>query len=146
MTSAIKNYTTDIAASVSLGEIQGLLAQMGARRIQVEYIDGYPDRLAFSLPTNRGVLSYALPANVKGVQATLQRDGVRSGYQTMGHARMVAWRILKDWVSAQLAMTDAGMVLAEEVMLPYQITESGETLYQLVSSGMLRLLPASTGA
>ena len=36
---AIKNYTSGVDVYTSLGEIQGALAQHGARQIMVEYDD-----------------------------------------------------------------------------------------------------------
>jgi len=42
----------------------------------------------------------------------------------------VAWRIIKDWIEAQLAIVEAEMVEMAEVFLPYAVTKSNKTLYQ----------------
>lgn len=42
----------------------------------------------------------------------------------------VAWRILKDWVEAQMALLDIQMVRFEEIFLPYIETENGQTIYE----------------
>lgn len=114
---------------------------MGANRIQIEYVNQEPERLAFSLITKNGVESFMLPANVQGVLQAMSKDGVRPGLLTIGHARRVAWRIVKDWVAVQLAVIQAGLVKPDEVMLPYMVTADGQTLYQMITEQRVKLLP-----
>ena len=45
-------------------------------------------------------------------------------------AERVAWRILKDWVEAQMALLDIEMVRFEEIFLPYIETKDGRTVYE----------------
>lgn len=45
-------------------------------------------------------------------------------------AERVAWRILKDWVEAQMALLDIEMVRFEEIFLPYIETKNGRTVYE----------------
>ena len=40
----------------------------------------------------------------------------------------VAWRIIKDWVEAQMALVDTSMVKTEEVFLPYMMVKGDKTL------------------
>lgn len=42
----------------------------------------------------------------------------------------IAWRILKDWVEAQMALLDIEMVRFEEIFLPYIETDNGQTIYE----------------
>lgn len=42
----------------------------------------------------------------------------------------MGWRIVKDWVSAQMAILETEMVRMEQVFLPYVMTQSGKTLYE----------------
>ena len=51
----------------------------------------------------------------------------------------VAWRILKDWVAAQLAIVETEMVSLDEVMLPYLRSDDGRTLYELFTERQLAL-------
>lgn len=54
------------------------------------------------------------------------------------------WRVIKDWLEAQIALIDAGMVEAEQVMLPYLIVdETGQTLYQRYLDEGRRAITAS---
>ena len=41
----------------------------------------------------------------------------------------MAWRILKDWVEAQMALLDIEMVKFEEIFLPY-IEVQGQTVFE----------------
>ena len=58
---------------------------------------------------------------------------------TDGQAERTAWRNVRDWVLAQVAIIEAGMVQIEEVFLPYMTDGSGRTLYQLYQGGHLAL-------
>ena len=55
-----------------------------------------------------------------------------------------AWRIIKDWVEAQLALLETEMVHFEEVFMPY-ILSGRDTLYQALSEGRMNALPAEEG-
>lgn len=46
-------------------------------------------------------------------------------------AEWVAWRILKDWVAAQMALIESGQAQAAQVFLPYATEQSGRTIYEL---------------
>lgn len=48
-------------------------------------------------------------------------------------------RNIRDWVLAQMAIIEAGMVSMDEVFLPYMTDGRGNTLYQLYQGGQLAL-------
>lgn len=48
-------------------------------------------------------------------------------------AARVGWRILKDWIEAQLALIETGMVTIEQVFLPYVQNDKGQTLYEAIA-------------
>ena len=134
---AIKNYTSKVNVYESLGEIQAALAANGARRIMVEYdAAGQPMGVTFGIETPAGSRAFCLPANVEGVRAVMARQKVKD---TDGQAERTAWRNVRDWVLAQVAIIEAGMVQIEEVFLPYMTDGSGRTLYQLYQGGHLAL-------
>src|SRR6266446_8814999 len=54
--------------------------------------------------------------------------------RTKEQAARVAWRIVKDWLEAQLAMIEAGLVDLEQVFLPYAQNQSGQTVYDVMRS------------
>jgi hypothetical protein len=118
----IAGYTTTVQVSGTLDKITKMLTKAKVRGIQTEYGDhGDPTALVFRLDTPWGERQYALPINAEGVRQTLIRDRVEKRYQTIEQANRVAWRIAHDWLRAQLAIIDAGMVTLPEVMFPYLI-------------------------
>jgi hypothetical protein len=52
--------------------------------------------------------------------------------RTKEQAARIAWRIVKDWLEAQLAMIEAGLVDLQQVFLPYAQDATGRTFYKLM--------------
>jgi hypothetical protein len=128
----------------SVGEIQGMLVAHGATSIMIDYDGTEPAALAFLIKTKQAELPFRLPANVKQVEKILLNMRARppetwhSDYEkVMGRIRQqsarVAWRILKDWVRAQMAILETEMVKIEQVFLPYLDMGGGKTLYDAIS-------------
>lgn len=135
---AVLNYTTQIAATKTVGEMQTALAQAGASRIAVDYDGGSPVALSFMLVTPHGPRHFTLPVNVDAMHRLLVaedkagriRSGSKATRSSREQAERVAWRVMKDWLVAQLALVATEMVGLDQVMLPYlQIDSSGRTLY-----------------
>jgi hypothetical protein len=142
--SKLLNYTTEIAAEKTVGEIQRKLAQAGARQVLHGYdTNGNLNELSFRIKTQFGEMAFRLPANIEAVEAILTRQfkSGRSRFASREQATRVAWRILKDWVEAQLALLQTGMVTIEQAFLPYAQNEKGQTIYEALSekrfAGML---------
>lgn len=134
---AIKNYTTTVEVHKSLGEIQGALAGHGARKIMVDYDGaGQPVGIAFGIETPDGPRGFLLPANVAGVKEVFARQKVRA---PVGQAERTAWRNVRDWVMAQMAIVEAGQVEIQEVFFPYLTDGRGRTVYQLYQGGQLAI-------
>lgn len=134
---AIKNYTTVVEVHKSIGAIQGALACHGARQIMVEYDEnGKPQGIMFAVETPVGRRGFMLPANVDGVYAVFQKQKVRGDRE---QAERTAWKNVHDWVMAQMAIIEAGMVQMDEVFLPYLTDGNGNTLYGLYQRGQLAL-------
>jgi len=141
---SILNYTTKIRALVTIAEIQAYLANHGAANISIDYEQGQPISLTFFIEIRSELLSFRLPSNYAGVLEALRRDPkVPRPLSTEEQARRVAWRILLDWVKAQMAIVDAGLAVLPEVFLPYAVMRNGETLYKLVSDQGLKQLVAT---
>ena len=140
----LANYTTEVTAIKSVGEIQGLLTGHGARSILIDYKDGEPIALAFIIPTKHGDLPFRLPANIEKVQVVLKKMRSRNRWNPNAdrldreRALKVAWRILRDWVRAQLAIIETEMVTIDQVFLPY-MTHRGKTVYEIFVEGHLQL-------
>jgi hypothetical protein len=138
------NYTTEVAASRTIGAVHALLVEAGARAIQTEYSNvGIPTSVAFAMETAFGLRYFSLPVNSKRVEAVLRRDQhVAPRYKTPEQAERVAWRIVKDWLEAQVAIIRTEMVTLDQVMLPYMRGDNGQTVYEVYRDQQLAL-PAS---
>ena len=134
----IKNYTTKVDAAVTVGQRQAALARPGAKTIMIEYDEECNvNAVTFAIMTGSGMQGVRLPANPERVLAVLHNQRVKSA--DIEQARRVAWRILKDWFDAQLAILETEMVTIDQVMLPYFVTKSGDTVYELYQNNQLLL-------
>lgn len=142
------NYTTKVPVSRTIGHVQALLVEAGARAIMTEYDPvGTPTGIVFQVETAFGLRGFSLPVNAGKVEAALKRDRVEARYQTPEHAERVAWRIIKDWLEAQLAIIRTDMVTLDQVMLPYMQSEiGGRTVYELYRDQQLSLPSGSSDA
>lgn len=131
------NYTTKINVYTTLGEIQAQLVNHGARKIMQDYDDaGRLTALTFAIDTPAGVRGIRLPANVDAVHKVLARQKVKCDRE---QAERVAWRIVKDWVEAQMAILESEMVQMDEIFLPYMVNDKGQTLFEAYCDNQLRL-------
>ncbi|MFA4945911.1 MAG: hypothetical protein WC789_14585 [Lentisphaeria bacterium] len=129
----ILNYTTKIHSAKTVGEIQHILARAGARSINIDYDDhAQPVAVTFLVNVTGRLVNFRLPSNWRGVWARLRDDpAVPRNLRTEEQSRRVAWRIVKDWCEAQMAIIDSGLAELTEVFLPYAVNpESGQTLFQ----------------
>ena len=111
------NYTTTVPASRTVGEMQAALAKRGAAAVAITYgPGGNPAGMTFMLRGSH----FQLPVDVDAMHRLLRRE--TSGKRAeRAHAERVAWRVVKDWLNAQLSLVDAGMTGLDEVMLPYLV-------------------------
>lgn len=140
----IKNYTTKIDAVQTVGEIQGLLAAHGARKVMMDYSDkGKVEAVTFGLMLNGNMAGFKIDARPEGVMAVMKKDGVRCD---AAQAERIAWRNVKDWIAAQLALVETEQATMEQVFLPYLLDSGEKTLYEKVleSGFMPALMEGST--
>jgi hypothetical protein len=117
--------------------MQQKLAKAGATRIATEYDNaGEPCGMSFTVRTRFGMAAFTLPVDWEAVSMVLYKQGHAV---EDARARRVAWRIVKDWLEAQLALIETEMVTLDQVMLPYMHTASGETVYEMVTEQQLAL-------
>lgn len=140
------NYTTTIAVEKTHGEICRLLAKHGAKSVLSEFDgEGEPTAVSFLIDTPFGERGFRLPANIDAVFKVLSQQydkgQVQRRFVTREQAARVGWRIVKDWLEAQMAIVDTQMVTFTQVMLPYMVTEQGTTVYEALESRNLALPP-----
>jgi len=139
------NYTTTIQAAKTVVEIQNILAKHGARAILLNYDDaGHIEALTFKVMAPQGELAVRLPIQPDAVLQVLQQHHVPNRYTNQEQAIRIAWRIVKDWVEAQMAILETEMVRMEQIFLPYIVTDSGRTVYEQLLETRFQIPEKST--
>ena len=139
------NYTTKIQAEQTAAEIMSILVKKGATDILTHYgPGGMATGLKWRMETANGPMGFSLPINTDAVFEILTCDQVMKTNPgaRMQQANRTAWRIIREWILAQMALIETEMVTVEEVFLPYMLT-GRQTLYQALSNGDLKMLPGA---
>ncbi len=139
------NYTTKIDPDKTASEISRCLSIHGAQAVMTEY---YPETqivsaLSFKIKVGEQQMGFRLPCDWRPVFTILSKGKRFSDYSNRDKHRKsefelqavrTAWRIVKDWVEAQMALVETKMVTVGEVFLPYTVMRDGRTLAQTVTS------------
>lgn len=131
---AILNYTTTIDAFKTASEIEGILVKHKAKSIMKNYEGESITGISFLIDTGMQQIPVRLPVKVDECLKVLKKEKRENPKKqikdTREQAERVAWRILKDWVEAQMALLDIEMVRFEEIFLPYIETDNGQTIFE----------------
>jgi hypothetical protein len=142
----ILNYTTQVSAEKTVAEIQRILARAGAASVQVNYKAGEPTAVAFVLTVGDRVLPFRLPADVDGVYRIIADDwDVPRRLRTREQAQRIAWRVVKDWTEAQIALIQSGQASLAQLFLPHAVRPDGRTLFEVVAEDPRFLLGPGEG-
>ena len=140
---AILNYTTKIDPDKTASEIARCLSMHGASAVLTEYDEenGYVKALSFKINVEGQSIGFRLPCDWKPVLEILENDKkVPRHMANREQAVRVAWRIVKSWVEAQMALVETRMVSTAEVFLPYAVMKDGRTLSDKVKENPQFLL------
>lgn len=139
------NYTTGIEAEKSVSEIKTCLSQHGASSILADYDnEGHVVAISFRILLNEKPMAFKLPSDWRPVLKLLESNPkVPRRLKTKEQALRVSWRIIKDWIEAQMAIVETKMVKVDQVFLPYAMTKDGRTLYEHIQQTNLLSAPAS---
>jgi len=140
---ALLNYTTKIDPDKTANEIAKLLSMGGAKAVLTEYDEdeGYVTSLSFRMNIGGQDVAFRLPCDWKPVLEVLRtQKGVANHYCNQEQAVRTSWRIVKNWVEAQLALIETRMVKTEQVFLPYAVMKDGKTLFETVETNPQFLL------
>lgn len=144
---AILNYTTTVDAFKTVSEIEYILMKHKARSIMKDYDGESIIGLSFLIDTGVRQVPVRLPVRIDECFEVLKKEkknSPRSNIKaTREQAERVAWRILKDWVEAQMALLDIQMVRFEEIFLPYIETQNGRTIYEQLEENQFLLEEAN---
>ena len=130
---AILNYTTTIESYKTVAEIEKILVKHKAKSIMKDYQDESIVALSFLIDVGYNQIPIKLPAKIEECYMVLcneKKNGTKNIKATKEQAERVAWRILTDWIEAQMALLDINMVKFEEVFMPYIVDSNGRTLFE----------------
>jgi hypothetical protein len=126
---ALKNYRSRPTTN-PFEAIQKTLALHKAKQIMLDYgDDGRIQTITFTLQIPDRHYGFRLPARVENVERLLYGTKELTSVQKQ-QAYATAWANIRDWISAQMALIDTGMVKFEEVFLPYMLDRSGKTYFE----------------
>ena len=112
----LKNYRARLTTK-PLETIQEQLSYH-ASSVQFHYRDGQAVALHFSMHISGHEVSFRLPARIREVEIRLYGKDTRLNDTQKKQAYVTAWANIRDWVTAQIALIDTGMVKAEGVFYP----------------------------
>jgi len=144
---ALFTYTTKIEPQKTIGEIQENLVAHGAKQVMANYTDGGQiEALSFVIIANGKAIAIRLPCDPKPVFKVLEKQSQEGKIPRRlvdeHQALRVAWRIVKYWVEAQMALLETQMVKMEQIFLPYAIVKGGKTLFESMTQSKFALLDA----
>ena len=143
----ILNYTTKVPSAKTVSQIQEVLGAKGACRVSVDYTNGKASAVTFGLKVGPGEVGFRLPCNISGVQQAIKKSRPGgSAWLDVAQIERIAWRIVKDWVEAQMALVESNQAEMGEVFLPYAIHDDGRTFFQHFKSKQLALTNGGTDA
>lgn len=134
---AILNYTTKIDAWKTVNEVQQILSKHNVSHFSIKNEGNFPVALSFTIDFRGRPLNFLLPCNHEGVLSCLKKDRkVPKSSHNSEQALRTSWRIIKDWVEAQLAIVESELAPIQEVFMQYLVINStGETLASRILNG-----------
>ena len=137
---ALLNYTTKIDPDKTAAEIAKCLSMHGASAVMTEYDkqDNFVTALSFKIEHDGKAIAFRLPVDWRPVQKVLEAQWSKTRNSSIKTDQLsavrVAWRIVKDWVEAQMALVETQMVTTAQVFLPYAVMKDGRTLSEHVET------------
>ena len=139
----IKNFYTEVPVHRTVSQVMDILVRHGATEIMTAYSgDRQPIGLQWRVTAESGPLTFNLPVRAEAVFQLLTREGLlkTNPVRREAQAQRVAWRNVKDWIDAQMALLEAEQVRLEEIFLPY-MTLGSQTVYEALSGEGFKALP-----
>ena len=96
--------------------------------------------LSFQVVGPDGKVGFKLPAKWEAVHAILKDNSkIERKFRTPEHAQNVVWRLIRDWLRAQMSLIELEIADLAEVFMPYMLDGRGNTVYELFQRGQLAL-------
>lgn len=145
----LKNLYTGVSALRTISEIEEMLAQMGATDIlkTINNDNGVQiTAVIFQLRLKSKCFQYRLPMDINRTRQVITEmvdlkilpyKFSQEPHRTE-RAQMVGWRIIKDWIYAQLSLAKMQLADPLQIFLPY-LWNGENTLGQLFMDNKLQL-------
>ena len=141
----IKNYTSSVPAGKSVSHIEECLCSHGAQSVVKQYENKSLASVSFFMQIDGKLIPFRLPAKVSRVEAILRKNIRRPRPGTLkkisDQAERTAWKIISDWVDAQMALVELNQAELIEIFMPYMWSEKlGKSYYQIAEGQGFKLL------
>ena len=139
MTTTLKNASS--TSKNAFDAIQKTLTSHKAKQITFSYSDnGRIIAIEFTIDINGVIYPFRLPARIENVEKILYPGRRQLSTTQKDQAYRTAWANIRDWIAAQMAMVDTGMVKTEEIFLPYMIGARGNTFFEEMAESRFLLI------
>jgi hypothetical protein len=142
----LRNYTTSISASKSIGEIQELLIEFGAEKIMFDIKNRQAAGVSFIIKIGDKFYPYKLSVKPDNVQEFLwkeyksgKRNALRKKREDFADDAMkIAWRIQRDLLHSLLSVVATEQVAAGVALMGFLMVDTKNTIGELFEHGELR--------
>jgi hypothetical protein len=124
----VKNYTSEVPATRTAERIEAFLVKAGATYVNKQYQAGSLTGINFAIEVSDGVsVAYQLPVNVEAMRDYMNKQRRRTKTwltdadikRIAAQAERTAWKIMQDWVEAQLSLVATNQAELAQVFLAY---------------------------
>lgn len=144
MTVPIKNAQSVASLPRIFEAISKTLVGHKAKHITYSYDNERIIAIEFVIDINGVERPFRLPARIENVERIMYGKRFLSTTQKT-QAYRTAWANIRDWISAQMAMIDTGMVKPEEIFLPYMVANDGRTFFEVMTENQFLLSERAGG-
>lgn len=141
---AILNYTTIIEPEQTIAEIQKMLSRFDVSAMMTEYEGRQVSAVSFQINADGKKMGFKLPCNWRAVRVVFDEQGIRSvkhkDKNLDNQAIRTAWRVIFEWMRAQLALVEINMVTLPQIFLPYMMVNKTQTLSEKMAEDPTFLL------
>ena len=138
----LKNYTTEIEAAKTIGEIQSILQAYGITKISTEYDSQYkqPKALEFCAFFLDKPMWFRLECKADAVLAKMRADKIAPRYLNRRQAFRVGWRVIKDIIDSNLAGVSIDQMEITQVFLGFVVVAEGVSAFDNFTEQRRKLL------
>ena len=117
-------YTTSIAASKSMANVEQLLVKLGVTETHKIYKDGRIAAMHFAMNINGSRAQFKMPLRINEVYEKIKNfKRLPASKRTIEHAERIVWKNLNEWLKTMSVLVEIGMCSVLDCILPHLITK-----------------------